>query len=305
MGAGFSLMNEMTVIQATQGLLRYIQASFKDKEEPLSVVIGYDARHQSHRFARLTAALFAHEQFHVYLFDSTTVPTPLISFSVQKLQCQAGIMITASHNPKEDNGYKVYWTNGAQIISPIDVEIANSIEANLEPWKDKAWQLDILDENKSKLIFDPKDKIIDLYISLLSKLCYFPELNEITPLKFVYTPVHGVGQPYAERAFAAFKLPPFLSVQKQKLPDPNFSTVKYPNPEEGKETLACAIQTGNEHKADFIISTDPDADRFALAERQTKGDNESDWRILTGNQLGALLGKNLFCLIKENINILC
>jgi phosphoglucomutase/phosphopentomutase len=159
MGGGFALINELTVIQTTQGLLRYIQTSFKDKKEPLSVVIGFDARHQSHQFARLIAALFAHEKFHVYLFDSITVPTPLLAFSVQKLQCQAGIMITASHNPKEDNGYKVYWANGAQIISPIDVEIAKSIDVNLEPWKDKAWQLDILDKNKSKLVSDPIDKV--------------------------------------------------------------------------------------------------------------------------------------------------
>jgi phosphomannomutase len=116
-------------------------------------------------------------------------------------------------------------------------------------------------------------------------------VNAIAPLKFVYTPVHGVGQPYAERAFAAFKFPPFISVKEQSSPDPNFSTVKYPNPEEGKETFACAIRTANEHKADFILSTDPDADRFALAERDTKGNNESEWRIFTGNQLGALLGK--------------
>jgi phosphomannomutase len=131
-------------------------------------------------------------------------------------------------------------------------------------------------------------------MSELLKLSYFPEVNAATQLKFVYTPIHGVGQPYAERAFATFKFPPFISVQAQSTPDPEFSTVKYPNPEEGKETLACAIQTANEHKADFILSTDPDADRFALAERNTKGDNTSDWRILTGNQLGALLGKFSF-----------
>ena len=159
MGGGFSLINELTVIQATQGLLRYIQESFKEKKETLSIVIGFDARHQSHQFARLAASLFAHEQFNVYLFDSTTVPTPLLSFSVRKLKCQAGIIITASHNPKEDNGYKVYWDNGAQIISPIDEKIAQSIEQNLEPWKGKAWQLDILEQNKSKLVSDPIDKV--------------------------------------------------------------------------------------------------------------------------------------------------
>jgi phosphomannomutase len=127
----------------------------------------------------------------------------------------------------------------------------------------------------------------------LSKLCSFPEMNATTPLKFVYTPVHGVGQPYAEGAFVAFKFQPFISVDKQKDPDPNFSTVKYPNPEEGKETLECAIETANQNNADFIIATDPDADRFALAERGTTSTSETQtgWRILSGNQLGALLGK--------------
>lgn len=159
MGSGFSLMNELTVIQATQGLIRHIQTTFKDKNNSISVVIGFDARHQSKRFARLTASLFAHENIHVYLFDSTTVPTPFIPFSIKKLNCQAGIVVTASHNPKDDNGYKVYWDNGAQIISPLDSEIAKSIENNVEPWKGKAWNLSILENNNSNLISDPIEKV--------------------------------------------------------------------------------------------------------------------------------------------------
>ena len=127
-------------------------------------------------------------------------------------------------------------------------------------------------------------------MSHLSHLSYFPDLNAQTPLKFVYTPVHGVGQPYAERAFAAFQFHPFISVDEQKDPDPEFSTVKYPNPEEGKETLECAIRTANKHNADLILANDPDADRFALAERDSSGSSSSGWRILSGNQLGTLLG---------------
>lgn len=156
MGSGFALMNELTVIQATQGLLRHLEKTFKGQRETLSVVIGFDGRHQSKEFARLAASLFAHEQIHVYLFESTTVPTPFIPFSVLKFQCQAGIMITASHNPKDDNGYKVYWENGAQIISPLDAQIAQSIEDNLEPWKDKAWNVDVL---KQKLVSNPIEKV--------------------------------------------------------------------------------------------------------------------------------------------------
>ena len=122
----------------------------------------------------------------------------------------------------------------------------------------------------------------------LPNLCFFPELNASATLKFVYTPVHGVGEPYAERAFAAFKFQPFIAVDKQKDPDPDFSTVKYPNPEEGEKTFHCAIETATKTNADFIIANDPDADRFALAERDS---TETGWRIFTGNELGTLLGK--------------
>lgn len=169
MGGGFALMNELTVIQATQGLLRHLEKNFKGKRESLSVVIGFDGRHQSKEFARLAASLFAHEQIHVYLFDSTTVPTPFIPFSVQKLKSQAGIMITASHNPKDDNGYKVYWENGAQIISPLDAQIAQSIEENLQPWKDKAWNLDVLQQKPSKFISNPIEKVI-IFIDTTKRL---------------------------------------------------------------------------------------------------------------------------------------
>lgn len=280
-------MNELTVIQATQGLLRQLEECFpaKKKEESLSVVIGFDARHQSQRFARLAASLFGHEHIHVYLFDSSIVPTPFIPFSVRELGCQAGLMITASHNPKDDNGYKVYWENGAQIISPLDSQIAAKIEANLPPWAGKAWNLSPLE---SVWISDPLESIFDVYMSRLSCLSSFVDLNVASELKFVYTPVHGVGQRYAEEAFRRFHLSPFISVEEQKAPDPNFSTVKYPNPEEGKETLQCAIQTANREKADFILATDPDADRFALAERVEKKNDQ--WKILSGNELGTLLG---------------
>lgn len=289
MGSGFALMNQLTVIQATQGLLRHLQKTFANEKETLSVVIGFDGRHNSKEFARLAASLFVQEQIHVYLFESTTVPTPFIPFSVKQLKAKAGIMVTASHNPKDDNGYKVYWENGAQIISPLDAHIAHSIELNLQPWKDKAWNLKIFQEN-SQFISDPIDQIKDLYFKNLKKLSYFPEMNQSTPLKFVYTPVHGVGQPYAEQAFQVFQFKPFISVEQQKYPDPEFSTVKYPNPEEGKETLELAIETANKHKADFIIATDPDADRFALAERDPTQQSQTGWNILSGNQLGALLG---------------
>ena len=165
MGGGFSQMNELTVIQTSQGLLRYIEKCFSNENSQFTIVIGFDARHQSHRFARLTASLFAHENFRVYLFDSQFVPTPFIPFTVQKLNCHAGIMITASHNPKDDNGYKVYWKNGAQIVSPLDIEITQSINENLQPWHGKAWNTNILEQNQFIHVFDPFDQVN--FISLL------------------------------------------------------------------------------------------------------------------------------------------
>lgn len=161
MGSGFALMNELTVIQATQGLLRHLEKSFPEEksEKKLAVVIGFDARHQSHQFARLAAALFAHESIHVYLFDSQTVPTPFVPFAIRKLNCHAGIMVTASHNPKDDNGYKVYWQNGSQIISPLDAEIAQSIEDNLQPWSNKAWNLQPFNDSNHPFISNPIDQV--------------------------------------------------------------------------------------------------------------------------------------------------
>lgn len=165
MGSGFALMNELTIIQATQGLIRQLEKSFPNEKSSgkLSVVIGFDGRHHSNEFAHLAASLFAHEHIHVYLFHSQTVPTPFVPFTIKQLHCHAGIMITASHNPKEDNGYKVYWNNGAQITSPLDAHIAHSIEENLQPWTNKAWNLDPLkDKGEKSFISDPLDKVIQL-----------------------------------------------------------------------------------------------------------------------------------------------
>lgn len=160
MGPGFSQMNELTIIQTSQGLIRQVERSFRDQiSKPLSLVIGFDGRHNSHRFARLVASLFVYEGFRVYLFDSKVVPTPFIPFSIIKKKAQVGVMITASHNPKEDNGYKVYWNNGAQIVSPIDSLIAQSIEDNLVPWENKAWKLENLDETFNSSWFDPIEEV--------------------------------------------------------------------------------------------------------------------------------------------------
>lgn len=192
-------------------------------------------------------------------------------------------MITASHvcctnsyskyisylsvqNPKDDNGYKVYWENACQIIPPHDEGIADTILKNLQPW---GWDKDLV--STSELVSDPTDQgIIDSYFEEVKDLCKYRSDNETTTVKFAYTAMHGVGTPFAVRAFEEFSLPPFVPVKEQILPDPDFPTVAFPNPEEGKGALNLAIQTAEKAGANIILANDPDADRLAIAEKQTK-----------------------------------
>ncbi len=193
--------------------------------------------------------------------------------------------VTASHNPKQDNGYKVYWTNSAQIISPHDKNIQNSILKNLVPLA-SSWDLGLL---KSDLLRDPYEKMVRLYNERL--FASFPpkflEANKKNPLKFVYTAMHGVGYPYVQKAFSAVNLQPVHSVKEQQEADPEFRTVKFPNPEEGKSCLVLSIKLADEIGSDVILANDPDADRLACAEKDLK---TGKWRVFTGNELGALLG---------------
>ena len=196
-------------------------------------------------------------------------------------------MVTASHNPKWDNGYKVYWSNGAQIKSPVDKGIAASIMKNLKPWEG-SWDLSTLDS--SPLLKDPLAEVMVEYFKDMQVL-NGSKLIEHVPKdkypKFVYTAVHGVGLKYAEASFKSFDLPPFFPVEEQAHPDPEFSTVKYPNPEEGPDTLELSFKTADAKGATVVLANDPDADRFAVAEKQAA---TGKWRIFTGNQLGAMLG---------------
>ncbi|KAL3880512.1 hypothetical protein ACJMK2_032746 [Sinanodonta woodiana] len=278
MAAGFSMMNDLTVIQASQGLCKYVLSTGDQKP----VVIGFDGRHKSNRFALLTAGIFVNQGIRVYLF-SKMCPTPYIPYTVLHLGCVCGVMITASHNPKDDNGYKVYWTNGAQITSPIDREISKCISENLEPWK-TSWDTSVLET--SPLCMDPYDKIFEAYNKDVVHLCYFREQNARSSVKFTYTAMHGVGYPYAVKSLQMFGFPPPIPVKEQIEPDPEFSTVKYPNPEEGKGALILAMKTADEHDSPVILANDPDADRLALAEKSPSG----QWKIFTGNEIGALLG---------------
>ncbi|RXN25513.1 phosphoglucomutase-2 [Labeo rohita] len=253
MGPGVSRMNDLTIIQTTQGFCAYLEQCFTDLKQR-GVVIGFDARANppsggsSKRFACLAASVFISRGVPVYLFSDIT-PTPYVPFTVSHLGLCAGVMVTASHNPKQDNGYKVYWANGAQIIPPHDKGIAAAIEQNLEP-----------------------------------------ELNKNSEVKIVHTSVHGVGHIFVQAAFKAFDLHPPYAVEEQKDPDPEFPTVKYPNPEEGEGVLTLSFALADKEGATVILANDPDADRLAIAQKQESG----QWRVFTGNELGALLGWWIF-----------
>ncbi|XP_048244066.1 phosphoglucomutase-2-like isoform X2 [Haliotis rufescens] len=282
MGAGYSMMNDLTIIQATQGLVKYLIASVPDAKKN-GLVVGYDARHNSQKWSELVATICINEGMLVYKF-SEICPTPYVPYAVVHYGASCGVMITASHNPKEDNGYKVYWTNGAQIIPPIDKGIATSIREHLEPFP-TSWNTSCVAD--SKLLRDPYDKIFDLYNKDLHHLCHFRDQNLSSKVIFTYTAMHGVGYKFVREALQSFGfLPPvLLPVEKQVWPDPEFPTVKYPNPEE-KGALTLSKQMADDKGSVVILANDPDADRLAVAEKQPRG----KWRIFSGNEIGALLG---------------
>lgn len=287
MRAGYNGMNELVVIQTAQGLLKCVQKSYPlDEGHKRSIVIGYDGRYQSKRFAELTAAVFLEADIAVYLYGKT-VATPMVPFAVLEKGCLAGVMVTASHNPKEDNGYKVYWTNGAQIIPPIDKNIQASILESLEPLA-SSWNP--IDEYKgSKILQDPFVEMEKLYFAKLLKNipnAFLERSNKISDLRFVYSAMHGVGYPFVELGFKLANLKPLIVVKEQRDPDPDFPTVKYPNPEEGKSSLELSTKLANESDCLIILANDPDADRLACAEKIPG----VGWKVYSGNELGTLLG---------------
>uniref|UniRef100_A0AAX7SGP1 Phosphoglucomutase 2-like 1 n=1 Tax=Astatotilapia calliptera TaxID=8154 RepID=A0AAX7SGP1_ASTCA len=278
MGAGFSRINDLTVIQSTQGLYSYLCRYFADFSSR-GVVVGFDTRGQeesgcsSHRLAKLTAAVLLSRDVPVHLFSSF-IPTPYVPYAVKKLGAAAGVMITASHNPKEDNGYKVYWCNGAQITSPHDKEILRCIEEQLEPWSASCWDVGLVD--RCSLRTDPLTQINSCYMDELASLCFHRDLNSSSPLKFVHSSFHGVGHAFVQQAFRVFGFPPPIAVPEQKDPDPNFSSVRCPNPEEGESVLVGRVPVSRKTPA------------------------SCGWKVFTGNELAALLGWWMFFTWKEN-----
>ncbi|KAF8059165.1 PGM2 [Scenedesmus sp. PABB004] len=284
MGPGFNRMNAVTVQQTTQGLLRYLQAQAPDALAQGGVIIGFDARHNSRAFAHLAAAVFASAGVRVAL-PGDYVPTPVVAAGVSLLGCAAGVMVTASHNTKEYNGYKVYWGNGCQIIPPHDAGIAACIEANQALWELPA-------ELPPGLTFDPTQRIAEHYYAALSDhLRFCSDADNAAAARAVYTPLHGVGGKWALRAFKTFGLPEPLVVAAQAAPDPEFPTVVFPNPEEGEGTWQMAFDTATEHGAALVLANDPDADRLAAAEQALDGAGRGTGRFTTfsGNDIGLLL----------------
>eukprot|EP00946_MAST-07B_sp_MAST-7B-sp1_P003765 g3765.t1 len=293
MGAGTSRMNDLTVIQATQGLAAYLEDTLgADVAKQRGVVIGHDHRARpdlrlsSHQFARVASLALSARGFNVCLLEGE-VATPLVAFAVRHRNHAAGIMITASHNPKEDNGYKVYWGNGSQIVPPHDNGISQCIEANLEV--DAA--LFSPEQVAAVKVWDGSAALYDAYFAAIcGALCRREQLvtrgdAASPPCKIVYTAMHGVGHRWCTRAFKEFGLAPYLAVAEQCTPDPTFPTVEFPNPEEGAGALELATTLAEAQNATIVLANDPDADRLAVAERQENG----EWRCFSGNDIGTLL----------------
>ena len=282
MGAGFSRLNSLTIVQTSQGLAEHLLHT-DPQASTAGVVIGHDARHNSEKLARVAASVFISKNIKVYMLDELSL-TPLVPFSVNFLRASAGIMITASHNPAMDNGYKVYGSNGCQIVSPVDKAIAASISANLDPTPHSPWDY----SSESLTIKSVFERMNREYLSVLQG---FLSNSSYTMISFVYTPLHGVGLRFMQELLGI--LPnsgpnPLVVVEEQAQPDPDFPTVKYPNPEE-TGALDLAKSCADRHNIQLILANDPDADRFAAAEKV-----DGHWIQFTGDQVGILLAHFIF-----------
>ncbi|MEI8202433.1 MAG: phospho-sugar mutase, partial [Bacteroidota bacterium] len=276
MGVGSNRMNKYTVGMATQGLANYLNQSFPDKKE-ISVAIAYDSRNNSRNFAEIAADVLSGNNIMVYLFDNLR-PTPELSFAIRYLECESGIVITASHNPKEYNGYKVYWNDGGQLVSPHDVNVINEVQkiASVE---------DVKFDGNPKLIQMIGNDIDTVYLEKLKSLSISPEIiKQHKDLKIVYTPIHGTGITLVPKALKLFGFENVIIVEDQAVPDGNFPTTPSPNPEE-RAAMALALQKAIETQAAIALATDPDADRVGVAVKNIEG----EYVLLNGNQAASIL----------------
>ncbi len=276
MGAGTNRMNIYTVGAATQGLANYLKKAFADLPQ-ISVAVGHDVRNNSRKFAEIVADIFSANGIKVYLFDSFR-PTPELSFAIRHLGCQSGVNITASHNPKEYNGYKAYWADGAQIIAPHDVNIINEVEAI-------AGVGDIKFGGNKDLIEIIGEEIDDAFLTAIKGLSLSPEaIERHHDLKIVYTPIHGTGVKLVPDSLRRYGFTDIIHVPEQDIPDGNFPTVESPNPEV-PSAMAMAIAKAKEVGADLVVASDPDADRIGAVIRNKQG----EYVLLNGNQICMIL----------------
>lgn len=275
LGVGSNRMNKYTIGKATQGLANYLKKQFPN--QLIKVAVSYDSRNNSQSFGHLVADVFSANDIHVFLFEELR-PTPMLSFAVRHFACQSGVMLTASHNPKEYNGYKAYWNDGGQLVAPHDKNVIAEVNAI---------------ESVSAIKFDRKDSNItvvgedfdDIYIQANKRLSIHPEAVQAqNDLKIVFSPIHGTGITVVPKMLKAWGFTNVNVVEEQAKPDGNFPTVIYPNPEE-EDAMSMALQRGKQLNADVIMATDPDADRVGVAVRNLKG----DYQLINGNQIGSLL----------------
>ncbi len=270
MGAGSNRMNIYTVGMATQGFANYLKKNFQDRTD-ISVVVCHDCRNNSRKFAESVADIFTANGIKVYLFDDMR-PTPECSFAIRHLGCQAGVNITASHNPKEYNGYKAYWEDGAQVLAPHDMGIINEVN--------KVKVEDVKFEGNKQLIQIIGEDIDQAFLDAVKTVSIDPEvIKRQHDLKIVYTPLHGTGMKMIPRSLKYWGFDNVHCVKEQMVKDGNFPTVVSPNPENG-EALTLALRDAKQLDADIVMASDPDADRVGMACKNDKG----EWILINGNQ---------------------
>ena len=274
MGVGTNRINKYTIGMATQGFANYLLKAYPN--EKISVAIGHDSRNNSRFFAETTAAVFAANGLTVYLFE-TLRPTPELSFAIRHLGCKGGVVCTASHNPKEYNGYKAYWNDGGQLVPPHDKNVIKEVEA-IQSVDEVKWTGG---ESNIQLLGAAMD---EAYIKMVKSLSVYPEIIAAQKdLKIVYTPIHGTGVTLVPKVLAEFGFTNVHVVEEQSTPDGNFPTVAYPNPEES-ETMSIGLSKAKALDADILLGTDPDADRVGVGVKNHKG----EWVLMNGNQTAVL-----------------
>ena len=284
MGVGTNRMNKYTVAMATQGLANYVKKCFAQEAGPLKAAISHDSRNHSREFAEITANVLAANGFHVYLFEALR-PTPELSFAVRHFQCHTGVMLTASHNPKEYNGYKAYWSDGCQLTDPHDTNVIDEV-LKIKDLKDVKMtggeqNIEIVGEN-----------IDSVYLNRIEKNSLHPELiKKYHDIKIVYTPLHGTGITMIPRMLEKLGFTNVNIVKEQATPDGNFPTTPSPNPEE-HAAMKMAVDLAKDIDADIVFASDPDADRVGVAVKRPDG----EWMLLNGNQTLSVI---IYYLMKE------